>query len=64
MIGDSYGLLLLKEILDGLGVRESGVLSSVQTLDRSFLMPSDPDFEVAMGIMRQYRNVLLERVRR
>lgn len=44
-IGNSYGLILSKEILDELGVREGDSLFPVRTPDGLYLTPYDPDFE-------------------
>ena len=66
-IGNSYGLILSKEMLDELGVREGDVLFPVRTPDGVYLTPYDPDFEAVMGstrdYMRRHRNALRELAR-
>jgi putative addiction module antidote len=66
-IGNSYGLILSKEMLDELGVREGDVLFPVCTPDGVYLTPYDPDFEAVMestrDYMRRHRNALRELAR-
>jgi putative addiction module antidote len=66
-IGNSYGLILSKEMLDELGVREGDVLFPVCTPDGVYLTPYDPDFESVMestrDYMRRHRNALRELAR-
>jgi putative addiction module antidote len=67
-IGNSYGLILSKEMLDVLGVREGDSLFPVRMPDGVYLTPYDPDFEAVMAstrdYMRRHRNALRELARR
>jgi putative addiction module antidote len=67
-IGNSYGLILSKEMLDELGVREGDSLFPVRMPDGVYLTPYDPDFEAVMAstrdYMRRHRNALRELARR
>src|SRR2546428_8414873 len=67
-IGNSYGLILSKEMLDELGVREGDSLFPVRMPDGVYLTPYDPDFEAVMestrDYMRRHRNALRELARR
>jgi len=66
-IGNSYGLILSKEMLDELGVREGDILFPVRMPDGVYLTPYDPDFEAVMestrDYMRRHRNALSELAR-
>jgi putative addiction module antidote len=66
-IGNSYGLILSKEMLDELGVREGDSLFPVRMPDGVYLTPYDPDFEAVMAstrdYMRRHRNALRELAR-
>ena len=66
-IGNSYGLILSKEMLDELGVREGDVLFPVRMPDGVDPTPYDPDFEAVMkstrDYMRRHRNALRELAR-
>jgi len=63
-IGNSYGLILSKSMLDELGVREGDTLFPVRTEDGLKLTPYDPEFEAVMeanrDYMRRHRNALRE----
>jgi putative addiction module antidote len=67
-IGNSYGLILSKEILDELGVQEGDSLFPVRTPDGLYLTPYDPDFEAVLAstrdYMRRHRNALRELAKR
>ena len=67
-IGNSYGLILSKELLDELGVGEGDVLYPVRTTDGVRLTPYDPDFATAMeasrDFVRRYRNAMRELAKR
>ncbi|MGQ0663431.1 MAG: AbrB/MazE/SpoVT family DNA-binding domain-containing protein [Pseudomonadota bacterium] len=67
-IGNSYGLILSKDLLDHLGVREGDVLFPVRTADGLRLTPYDPDFaaviEANRDYMRRHRNALRELAKR
>ena len=67
-IGNSYGLILSKEMLDELGVREGDSLFPVRMPDGVYLTPYDPDFKAVMestrDYMRRHRNALRELGRR
>ncbi len=67
-IGNSYGLILSKELLDELGVREGDVLFAVRTPDGVRLTPYDPDFatviESTRDYMRRHRNAMRELAKR
>jgi putative addiction module antidote len=63
-IGNSYGVLLSKEVMDDLGVKEGDTLFPVRTEDGVKLTPYDPEFEAVMeanrDYMRRHRNALRE----
>ena len=67
-IGNSYGLILNKEVLDALGVGEGEALFVVRTPDGVRLTPYDPDFAAVMesnrDYMRRHRNALRELAKR
>jgi putative addiction module antidote len=67
-IGNSYGLILSKELLDELGVGEGDVLYPVRTTDGVRLTPYDPEFATAMetsrDFVRRYRNAMRELAKR
>ena len=66
-IGNAYGLILSKEMLDELGMREGDILFPVRTPDGVYLTPYDPDFETVMestrDYMRRHLNALRELAR-
>ncbi len=61
-IGNSYGIILNRRLLDALGVGENDKLYPVKLADGIKLTPYDPDFEQAMesnrDYMRRHRNAL------
>lgn len=63
-IGNSYGLILNRELLESLGVAEGDELYAVHTSDGVQLTPYDPDFAAVMDssrdYMRRHRNALRE----
>ncbi len=63
-IGNSVGVVLPKELLAELGVREGDTLSVVRTPEGITLSRSEPEFErdltMAREIMRRRRAVLRE----
>ncbi|MCS3902447.1 putative addiction module antidote [Methylohalomonas lacus] len=63
-IGNSYGLILNRELLDSLGVAEGDELYAIQTPEGVQLTPYDPDFAAVMDsnrdYMRRHRNALHE----
>ncbi len=63
-IGNSLGIVLSKELLDRLNVREGDELFWVVTPDGVHLTPYDPDFEAVVlsnrDYMRRHRNALKE----
>jgi putative addiction module antidote len=63
-IGNSYGLILTRDVLDELGVKEGDSLFPVRTEDGVKLTPYDPEFEAALeanrDYMRRHRNALRE----
>ncbi len=63
-IGNSYGLILGKAMLESLGVSEGDKLFVVQTPDGFRLTPYDPDFaeavEAGRDYMRRHRNAMRE----
>jgi putative addiction module antidote len=67
-IGNSYGLILNKEVLDALGVGEGEALFVVRTPDGVRLTPYDPDFAAVIesnrDYMRRHRNALRELAKR
>jgi putative addiction module antidote len=63
-IGNSYGLILTRDVLDELGVKEGDSLFPVRTEDGVKLTPYDPAFEAVLesnrDYMRRHRNALRE----
>lgn len=53
-IGNSLGIVLSKELIDQLNVREGDELFRVVTPDGVRLTPDDPDFEAAVRSNRKY----------
>ena len=66
-IGNSLGVVLPKDLLDRLNVREGDELFGVVTPDGVHLTPDDPDFEAVVHSNRDYmdrhRNALEELAR-
>ncbi len=67
-IGNSYGVLLPKRLIEELGVKEGDRVFWVRTPDGIKLTPYDPDFEAVMesnrDYMRRHRNALRELAKR
>ncbi len=67
-IGNSYGVVLPKPLIDELGVGEGDEVFWVSTPDGVRLTPYDPDFakvvEANRRYMRRHRNALRELARR
>jgi putative addiction module antidote len=67
-IGNSFGLILSKPVLEALGVREGDRLFAVRTADGIRLTPYDPDFAAAIEstreYMRRHRNAMRELAKR
>jgi antitoxin MazE len=63
-IGNSYGVILPKEVLERLQVKDGDAVYATPTPDGVQLSAGDPDFEKAMEAYaegkRQYRNALRE----
>ena len=63
-VGNSYGLVLPRELLDKLHVAEGDEVYVTETQDGIQLSAYDPEFEVAMKAFertrRKYRNALKE----
>lgn len=63
-IGNSYGVLIPKPMLDRLQVREGEAVYLVERQDGLELRATDPEFErslaIAGDVMRRYRNTLAE----
>ncbi len=63
-IGNSFGLILGKSMLESLGISEGDKLFVVQTADGFRLTPYDPDFaeavEAGRDYMRRHRNAMRE----
>lgn len=61
-IGNSTGVILPREILERLRVKQGDVLSVIETPDGIELAPYDPDFasqmKIAERVMREDRDVL------
>jgi putative addiction module antidote len=53
-IGNSYGIILSKEVLDALGLREGDALFVVRTQEGIRLTPYDPDFAAVVESNRDY----------
>ncbi len=67
-IGNSYGVVLPKRLIEELGVKEGDRVFWVRTPDGIKLTPYDPDFEAVMesnrGYMRRHRNALRQLAKR
>jgi len=67
-IGNSYGVILPKDVLKTLGVAEGDVLFPARTPNGVEFTPYDPDFETVMSssrdYMRRHRNALRELAKR
>lgn len=67
-IGNSYGVVLPKRLIDELGVKEGDRIFWVRTPDGIKLTPYDPDFAAVMeanrDYMRRHRNALRELAKR
>ena len=67
-IGNSYGLILPKPVLDALGVSAGDKLFAVRTPEGIRLTPYDPDFaavvESTRDYMRRHRNAMRELAKR
>ena len=63
-IGNSYGMILPKEIIERLQVKDGDALYATPTPDGVQLSAGDPDFEKAMAhfdeFSRKYRDALRE----
>lgn len=63
-IGNSYGVILPKELVTKLNVREGDTLSTTHTPDGIMLRTNDAAFDEVMDAaregMREYRNTLRE----
>jgi len=63
-IGNSFGVILGREMLDQLGVREGEALFAVRTPQGIELTPFDPGFveaiEAGRDHMRRHRNAMRE----
>jgi putative addiction module antidote len=63
-VGNSAGVTLPKEMLDGLGLAEGDKLFAIRTPEGFSLTPYDPDFvsviESNRDYMRRHRNALHE----
>lgn len=63
-IGNSLGVILPKEILEQLHIKEGDTVFASSSPDGVYLTPYDPDFEVTMKAFdrtrRKYRNALRE----
>jgi len=63
-VGNSYGLILNREVMDSLGVTEGDELYAIHTNEGLQLTPYDPDFAAVMDSTRDYmqrhRNALHE----
>ncbi len=67
-IGNSYGVVLPKRLIEELGVKEGDRIFWVRTPDGIKLTPYDPDFEAVMesnrDYMRRHRNALRQLAKR
>ncbi len=63
-LGNSFGLILSKPVLQALGVKEGDELFVVRTPDGIRLTPYDPDFadviDSTRDYMRRHRNAMRE----
>ena len=67
-IGNSYGVVLPKRLIEELGVKEGDRVFWVRTPDGIKLTPYDPDFAAVMesnrDYMRRHRNALRQLAKR
>ncbi len=67
-IGNSYGVVLPKRLIEELGVKEGDRIFWVRTPDGIKLSPYDPDFAAVMesnrDYMRRHRNALRQLAKR
>ena len=67
-IGNSYGVVLPKRLIEELGVKEGDRIFWVRTPDGIKLTPYDPDFAAVMesnrDYMRRHRNALRQLAKR
>ena len=67
-IGNSYGVVLPKRLIEELGVKEGDQVFWVRTPDGIKLTPYDPDFEAVIeanrDYMRRHRNALRQLAKR
>ncbi len=67
-IGNSYGVVLPKRLIEELGVKEGDRVFWVRTPDGIKLTPYDPDFEAVIeanrDYMRRHRNALRQLAKR
>ncbi len=67
-IGNSYGVVLPKRLIEELGVKEGDRIFWVRTPDGIKLTPYDPDFEAVIeanrDYMRRHRNALRQLAKR
>ncbi len=67
-IGNSYGVVLPKRLIEELGVKEGDRIFWVRTPDGIKLTPYDPDFaaviEANRDYMRRHRNALRQLAKR
>ncbi len=63
-IGNSYGVILGRDVVERLGVKEGDALFAVRTPDGIELTPFDPTFaeavEAGRNYMRRHRDALRE----
>ena len=63
-IGNSYGVILPKEMLERLKIKEGDTVNAHDIPDGVQITAADPDFEAGMKVlergMRKYRNALRE----
>lgn len=63
-VGNSYGVVLPKEVLSHLRVREGDTLTMTEAQDGIRLTATDPEFDKTMQVFeslsRRYRNTLRE----
>ena len=67
-VGNSLGVILTKDVVESLGVKEGDELFAIRTPDGIRLPPYDPDFAEAMestrDYMRRHRNAMHALVKR
>ena len=67
-VGNSLGVILTKDVVESLGVKEGDELFAIRTPDGIRLTPYDPDFAEAMestrDYMRRHRNAMHALVKR